>query len=362
MEPRFERRGGSPDLPAAFTAYVTGPLRGRALDDQFNSESADGEFPDFGVFRDLVLIEMKHLESDQQERIQAVLEEKILPNEKPIFYGQRTTAINRGTFSNADEIIGAIITKLNRSLEGVLSKANRQFRSYRGRHPRKNEMNVCVVLNSAHSDYTPEIVVHAVHSKMKHRNEGRQRFESIDAVLYLSEKHFTQLPDGRAAHPIAIYEGSGVLVNGWKRPILDRIIEGWSLFRTGGPPEFGDDPGGFRTVEDIPDRMTRSDAWRLEYARAPYLSALSIPQLRTFFHRTVAVNSLTFVIGNWDKPKPEETADAMRRFSHAIEEINRRGIDMRLMNAREMTTAETDNVFAGLPLELVNKLRKPTRE
>lgn len=357
--PRFERRGGAPDLPAAFTAFVTGPLRGRTLDDQFNTESAEGEFPDFGVYRDLLLIEMKHLETDQQERIQAVLDEKIAPAEMPIFYGQRPMTIAKGSFSNADEIVRAVLTKLNRSLEGPLSKANRQFRSYRARHPRKNAVNICLILNSKHADFTPEIVAHALHAKMKQTGGGAPRFESIDAVLYISEKHFIQLPDGRAALPIAIHENLGMLQNEWKRPILDQLVAAWSEFRTGGPPEFSDDPRGFGTVEDIPDRMTRSDVWRLEYARDPYLQDLTIQDLRVFFQRTVAWNARTFVKGDWPKPKHEETADGMRRFTHSIEEVNRRGLDMREMDARKMTRAERDIVFTGLPEDLVKILRKP---
>lgn len=355
-EPRFERRGGPPDLPAAFTAFVTGPLGGRSLDDRFNAESAEGEFPDFGVYRDLVLIEMKHLEADQQERIQAVLDEKVAAEEKPLFYGQRKVDINAGNFSNADEILQAILTKLNRSLESILSKANRQFRSYRDRHRRKNRLNICVILNSRLTDYTPEIVAYAIHTKMKLRDGEPQRFESIDAVLYISEKHFTQLPDGRAAHPITIYEGEGVTLDEWKLPIVHHVVQQWSDFRTGTPPEFAENLKGFGTVEDIPDRMTRSDAWLLEYARSPYLRGLSLPELRAHLHRTVVVNSLTFVIGSWPKPSREETAEGLRRFQHTIAEINRRGIDMREMAMEMLTDTDRANVFAGLPKELVDKL------
>jgi hypothetical protein len=180
-------------MPAAFTAFVTEVLGGRSLDDSFDAESAAGEFPDFGLYRDLVLIEMKHLEAEQEECIQEVLDDKIAKDEMPVFYGRRKVNINNANFSNGDEILRAILAKLNRSLESLLSKANRQFRSYRARHPRKNAFNICVILNSRITDYTPEIVVHAIHSKMKSK-EGEQRFEAIDAVLYVSEKHLAPLP------------------------------------------------------------------------------------------------------------------------------------------------------------------------
>jgi hypothetical protein len=80
---RFERNGGPPDLQAAFTNLIVSRLHGRILDDNHAIESADGKFPDFGCFRDLVLIEMKHLETDQQDRINEVINAKIDPAEKP---------------------------------------------------------------------------------------------------------------------------------------------------------------------------------------------------------------------------------------------------------------------------------------
>lgn len=86
---RFERHGGPPDLEAAFKVFVVEKLRGRALDDNWDQESARGQFPDFACFGDLVLIEMKHLEADQSDRLNDVLRQKIDPAELPFFYGAR---------------------------------------------------------------------------------------------------------------------------------------------------------------------------------------------------------------------------------------------------------------------------------
>jgi hypothetical protein len=78
---RFERNGGPPDLQSAFTNLIVSRLHGRILDDNHAVESADGKFPDFGCFRDLMLIEMKHLETDQQDRINEVINTKLDPAE-----------------------------------------------------------------------------------------------------------------------------------------------------------------------------------------------------------------------------------------------------------------------------------------
>ena len=114
---RFERHGGPPDLQATFQNFVLRCLGGRALDDNHAKESAEGQFPDFACFRDLVLIEMKHLEADQQDRVNEVFESKIDPKEKPYFYGTREGQFVIDAVSNGDEIKAAIASKLGRTIE-----------------------------------------------------------------------------------------------------------------------------------------------------------------------------------------------------------------------------------------------------
>jgi hypothetical protein len=320
---RVERRGGPPDLQAAFKSFILTSLLGRALDDNQAKEAAEGQFPDFTCFRNLVLIEMKHLETDQHDRINKLIEAKIDPAEKPIFYGSREARFVTDAVSNGAAINAAIASKLGRTIETILSKANRQFASYRSRHPRKNSVSVCVILNSILREYTPDVVIHAVHGKMKTSQSGEPRFPEIDAVLYISEKHFQVLPDGRMAYGLAIYEAAGAINQPWKTQFVDRIVDAWSRMRTGDSAVDGRDLYGFETVHDIPASVKGYEAWQLEYQRDPYMSSLTVERLRMLFHRMIAVNSLTFIKGNWPKPPQQEVADGMRIFQHIIEETNR---------------------------------------
>jgi hypothetical protein len=170
---RFERNGGPPDLQSAFTNLIVSRLHGRILDDNHAIESADGKFPDFGCFRDLMLIEMKHLETDQQDRINEVINTKLDPAEKPIFFGTMESHFVIDAASNAAEINAAISAKLSRTVEQLLSTANRQFKDYCTRHPRKNAVRICVILNSTLREWSPDVIVHSIHSKMKSKVEPR---------------------------------------------------------------------------------------------------------------------------------------------------------------------------------------------
>src|SRR5258705_259719 len=76
---RVERKGGPPDLQAAFTKFVRTSLLGRVLDDEFASEATEGKFPDFECLSGLLLMEMKHLEADQHDRLNEVIHAKTDP-------------------------------------------------------------------------------------------------------------------------------------------------------------------------------------------------------------------------------------------------------------------------------------------
>ena len=358
---RFERHGGPPDLQQLFKTFVLASLKGRALDDNHLKEASEGRFPDFSCFNDLLLIEMKHLETDQNDRINEVLDEKIVPEEKPLFYGSRDASLVTDKLSNSAEINAAVFSKLSRTIETILRKANKQFEGYRSRHPRKNTVNICTLLNAKLQEYTPEVVVKAVHSKMKSEQVGEPRFPHIDAVIYISEKHFKALPDGRIAHCIASYEGMGSINNPWKIQFIESIINAWSMFRTGDPlhsDNSDNDVYGFSTVKDIPRRMKKYEVWQLEYQRNPYLNVLTLEQLRVHFHRTMAVNSLAFVKGSWPKPTKENIENGLRQCQHVIEETNLRGVDMRDFHLSLLTPDEMKQVFSGLPLELVSILTR----
>lgn len=353
---RIERRGNPPNLQTAFKGFVISGLRGRALDDNFDVESAAGRFPDFACLRDMLLIEVKHLETDQSDRVNEVFDELVDPNEKPVFYGSRDGRFVIDAVSNGQEVRAKIASKLARTIEKLLKSANDQFDHYRKRHPRKNSVSICVILNSTLREFTPDAVLHAIYKKTKRPESDRPRFSAIDAVLYISEKHYTKLPDGRVAFPVTIFEHASAVSNCWKKEIVDQVVREWSNWRSRGPVIPQDRFSEFDIVHDIPDQMKRHETWILEYARDPYMSALPVERLKIMFNRCVALNSLTFIKGSWPKPSREETEQQLRFFQHLNEEANRRGLDLRAFSRDRLTAEERAEVYAGLPEELVEIL------
>jgi hypothetical protein len=352
MSIHIERTGGPPDLPTAFTHFVVHSLRGRSLDDQKNEESRLGKFPDFACYRDLVLLEMKHLEAEQNERVNDTFKSLVNSEEEPVFYGTRR--IDFGTFSNGNEIASAVLGKLGRTIESQLSKANQQFGEYRNRNPRKNSLSICIFLNSRIDEFSPDVFMYAAHSKLK-PTPGGVRFPNIDAVLYISEKHVQQLDIGRVAFAIIQIICVPAEEQRWKMEIIERIMQAWSEFRTGGVAATGR-LDQFESITDIPPTMARHEAWRLAYRRNPYLRKLTKEQLKIHFHRCLGFNSLSLLSGGWDRPPQEQCMAYIRSFGDTIEEINHRGIDLREFSPRDLSPQERAHAYAGLPKELIQML------
>ena len=352
----IERRGGPPDLQTAFTQFVLTDLKGRALDDHRNREAPLGKFPDFACFRDLLLIEMKHLESDQSDRINEVFEKMIDPKEQPFFYGTRDGRHITDQVSNGAQINAVLASKLAGTLERQLRKANAQFREYRARTGRKNSVSLCVILNAQLMEFSADLVLRAICGKMKPAADGSLRFPEIDGVLYISEKHATVLPDGRLAFPMPIYTGAPAELHPWKAQIITMIAQRWSRRRTGGDfiPGALDQP--FDVIEDVEKQMPRHEMWRLEYKRYPYMRGLSDQQLKITFARCFGAACLSFLNGSWAKPPQKHATQQMRLFTHIIEETNKRGLDLRTVGPRALSAEERAAAYQGLADELVGLL------
>ena len=188
----------------------------------------------------------------------------------------------------------------------------------------------------------------AVHGKMKPTTAG------VDAVLYISEKHVQRLPDGRVAFALVQVIGLPAEGQSWKMELIERVMQRWSEFRTGGDAVAGH-YDQFASIFDVPLEMPRHEAWKLACRRNPYLRGLTNQQLKIHFHRCVGFCAL-LMNGNWPKPSQGQHLGYVRQFGDAIEEINHRQIDLRRFAHRDLTAQERGEAYSGLPQELIDVL------
>jgi hypothetical protein len=140
----------------------------------------------------------------------------------------------------------------------------------------------------------------------------------------------------------------------WKMELIERIMQSWSEFRTGGAA-LSRRADQFESVIDVPPTMARHEVWKLAYRRKPYLRGLTNQQLKIHFHRCVGLCAL-LMNGGWVKPSQEQHLVYIRQFGDAIEELNHRQIDLRQLSHRDLSGPERAEAYAGLPKELIEML------
>ena len=296
---------------------------------------------------------MKTLKDDQGDRVNDVFDKLANPAEKPMFYGTRDGSKILSALSNGKEIEQRVFDKLTNTITNHLSKANKQFADYRQRVKRKNTVTICVILNSTVTEFSPQTVAAAIQRKMNVKpKDGLPKYYDIDAVVYISEKHIVKLSDNRNAFALVVFHAAGAMDQPWKTQLIDHFTKKWSDERTEGVFD-GRINEPFAVVEDIPDRMTRSDSVRLAYRRNPYMRNLSDADLRVRWNRCAALSALSFVKGDWEPLGQNEKIANTNEFTCLNEEINFRGLDLRTMSFHHLTPEEKAKVLFGLPPDIL---------
>jgi hypothetical protein len=155
----------------------------------------------------------------------------------------------------------------------------------------------------------------------------------IDGVIYLSERHAT-VEGQQLVLPLVAIRGPGAKDSPAKDEVLDSVMTSWAEWNGCPVIDTSDEPPEFEAVEVVPDRMSRSDKWRLDYRRSPHLRDLSDEQLKERFDEVIVVNLLWGTKSSPKKLDREAITDALECFTHVVEELNRRHIPMQNVQQR----------------------------
>lgn len=322
---RIERTGSIAKLTPRVIAFLLNDLGGVALDDV---QSPEEERIDYECLRGLLAIELKTLEGDPGQRTDNFVDGLRGRPDFPTFYGSVSTEAAFANMADAETLRRDLNQRIGRPLVTHLKKANSQLASHDKRFPDRTRVRVMLLVNEDHPEYHPETVGWVVSQAFRQRREnGQPRFDHIDAVIYLSERHATPAAD-RIAFPTITILGPASVECEWKERVLDEFVERWARYN-GVPlilsknafPEFV-------ALEHVPDQMTRSAAWELSYRRNPYFRHLSDPQLRDEFDEVMVLVTLFGVKGSPQKLPLEQAAVVFERFAHVQSEMHERALPM----------------------------------
>lgn len=321
---RIERTGKIEPLTPRVERYLREGLKGKSLDDLLSPEQ---ERCDYLCLNGLVVVEVKTLEGDGTERLENYNDELRDRDDYPTFYAGVPFDSILKNLKDPEPVQRRMLDRIGRAIVSHVKKARHQFESHAKHHPRKNQVRVMILINEDHEIYDPHTVGYILNHTLLRRDNEKPTYENIDAVIYLTERHATNLK-GQVAFPILALLGPGVDGAPWKVDIVNRITEGWASHNGNPMVEDVSKLKEFEAVDHVPEKMKRHEFWRLEYRRNPYMQNFTEQQIRDVFDETIVFSILAMTNGSPLKFTQEAIMADTRRFTHVLMEINKRGLPM----------------------------------
>jgi len=219
-----------------------------------------------------------------------------------------------------------VFDRLGRTVQRVIKKANDQLEQYHQRNSRRNIVRLLFLLNEDIPEYTPDTVAHIVDRELnRKRDDGTYRNGSIDAVVFMSERHAAPL-NNQVCFPLVVVDGASLILNPWKSEVIKLILARWA--KSQGAPlsiEEGFETSFFQEVEHIPESMKKHECWALTYRRRPYMRKWKDSELRNLWDHVMLLSYLWARKDSPIKVPQKGVEEVLERFTHLQQEIAKRG-------------------------------------
>ena len=229
----IERNGGPDPITPRFTAFLEAKMSGRSLDLDGDKEMR----PDYACLGGGLIIEIKSLEGDPSERLSNAIAPAQERDSWPQFFGQwPMEAILKNLPEDERELLrNRLGERFGRAIVTHLKKANAQIENYE-KDNRGIFLRLLVLINEDFVEYEPAIVTYIVQKEFRRKtNSGEPRYSKIDAAVFLTERHATNI-NGQVTFPVSVIHGPGVEENPVALELLRRLISRWACWSAGKEP------------------------------------------------------------------------------------------------------------------------------
>ena len=312
-----------------FSSFLRNDFLATSLDEDGDKEAR----PDFR--KGSLLIEIKTLEIPPTEKIEKIIEPMRELSDFPFAYGKLNEKhfVDHTGFHDSQ---GEILKKIQKSVRDHLKKANRQIREYASSNGITGH-GIVIFLNEKIPEFNPEAIMHAIKSEIKSGSQpGRTGFESVNSVLYISEKHFFCVPQPPfAAYSLFHFQNSEV---SQEQTEGERILELWAKRASSPNLEvyYGDGSKANGEIYIIPEKMKKYELWQHNYRKNRKFCSYNKSKLAVLFCQ-VNMRSLLCFHKN-TAGKSQESLNEWSCFAtEVLEEINLRGLDLRSLMPKKKT-------------------------
>lgn len=282
-----------------------------------------------------IIIELKTLKSDTSHKVVKEMNKHEGRKDYPLFYGTQGLQQVLAHLPDGKKINDRIYRNITRSIEDAVSKADKQIESTKTAFDLSDSVGVLVVLNENIEIFTPEVIVQKLSQLLcKKVANNSLEYKNIQYVWLIAESHYCELHDGEQAFISACIEGPSAAVNTWFSPVFDELQKTWAKFNN--LPLVITKENKFSTMsfksatntQANSGKATRSDHWRLEYRKRPYLRNLSDKDVYTYGQKVLNEISPNFLKGE-KRLSEEKVKKIMIEWTNFLEEANYRGLNLK---------------------------------
>lgn len=323
-------------LEERFLAFIRTFDGAEVIDDlALTPEQQAGQKADFFFSRREIIGELKSLKTNTESKIEAILKPYEDTPEWPHFYGEQELHKIINFLPDKDKLNATLFNAVTNSIEGIFEKANRQIRTTKKTFNLPGAGGLLIILNDFIDVFSPDALVRRVRKCFQKRNAGGEhRFPEITVVWAVNEAHYTQVTPTLKAMPI-IRMSSGLPDPHNLEGFAETLGERWSAYQ--GKPHLKTNADTFKKLEfnkfsddaRKSQPMPRHQVWRLRYRENPYLRSLSKEELLEHGQKILSQTGRMFSVKAKRNPSTALMDELGAGFTHFLEEMNFRAIDMR---------------------------------
>lgn len=287
---------------------------------------------DFFIDNRRVICELKSLQSDVKGKIDALMEPLTGGPQAPAFYGEWEIEKILRIAPDGEKIRRKIFENATSSVLRLFRKANEQIATTRSGFDLPHASGVLVLINDLVPLLSPEILMQRIAELIaKIEIDGRSTFEEIEAVWVLSETHEYDIGEGRKAVLSMVIVRNE---NSKGSSTLGQLQKAWAAANGMRYQEMAAEMLGILPSNETrdPNPVPRSplplhERVSLAYRARPYLRHHSTPQLKDYFSKLFPAIAASMAKGA-SPDQRQHLHFLMELFTHFLEEIRERGIDM----------------------------------
>lgn len=318
------------------------------IDDLTKEIDHDGiQIADYMFLERQIVCEIKTLNKDTKEKIDKIIEDMEDREDYPIFYGEWGVDKILKNLSNGEEIQRKMAESVTSPIEDKIKDANRQIRDTKRLFELPNAKGIVIIINESVDILDADLSKWRINRCLtKKSKSGTSRFESIDAVWFLDEAHQLLVRPGLKG-PISL-QILGPSDDEFVSNYIDYLMTQLAAY-VGIPIEFISEENlrkeqirgkDFSNKKDEgSQKVTRQEFWEKTYNSRPYLRNLSETHLCEYGRKLFEEMTPHF-LKNGPRSTKEEMGQYMERFTHLLQEVKHRGLDMRKFEFNRVDLSE----------------------